>query len=142
MKIIIDADGCPVVGETERIAEKHGIKCIAVSDFCHELKCVYAERVTVDRGRDSADLKIASLAEKGDIAVTQDYGLAALCLAKGAAALDQDGMIYSADNIDALLMSRHTAARIRRSGGRLRGQAKRTSDRDKAFEQALEKMLE
>lgn len=141
MKIIIDADGCPVVRLTEGLAEKYGLKCIAVSDICHELKCVYAETVRVDKGRDSADLKIASLAEKGDIIVTQDYGLAAMCLAKGAAALNQDGMVYSGDNIDSLLMARHTAAKIRRGGGRLKGQAKRTAERDKAFEQALENMI-
>ena len=101
----------------------------------------HAEAVIVDKGRDSADLKIAAIAEKGDIVITQDYGLAAMCLAKGAYALNQDGMCYTVDNIDALLLSRHTAAKIRRSGGRLRGQPKRTAEQDKAFLYTLEKML-
>ena len=141
MKIIIDADGCPVVKKTEACAHRHGLSCIAVCDICHILNLDYAEIITVDKGRDSADLKIASLAEKGDIAVTQDYGLAAMCLAKGAYALNQDGMVYTGDNIDALLLSRHTAAKIRRSGGRLKGQPKRTSEQDRAFTDALEDMI-
>lgn len=141
MKIIIDADGCPVVRETESAAQRHGLSCTAVCDICHMLNLEYAVVITVDKGRDSADLKITSLAAKGDIVVTQDYGLAAMCLAKGAIPLNQDGMVYDSDNIDALLLSRHTAAKIRRSGGRLKGQPKRTKEQDAAFTAALEKLI-
>lgn len=141
MKIIIDADGCPVVREAESCAKDNGLSCIAVCDICHMLKLEYASVITVDKGRDSADLKIAALAEKGDIVVTQDYGLAAMCLARGAEALDQDGLIYNGDNIDALLLSRHTAAKIRRSGGRLKGKPKRTAEQDRVFTEKLNEMI-
>ena len=141
MKIIIDADGCPVVREAESSARKHALGCTAVCDICHMLSLEYAEVITVDKGRDSADLKIASIAVKGDIVVTQDYGLAAMCLAKGASALNQDGMVYDGENIDALLLSRHTAAKIRRSGGKLKGQPKRTKEQDKNFIISLKKLI-
>jgi len=79
--------------------------------------------------------------QKGDIAITQDYGLAAMCLARGAVPISQDGMIYSDSNIDALLMQRHTAKKIRKAGGRLKGPGKRTKEQDIAFEQNLIKLL-
>jgi uncharacterized protein YaiI (UPF0178 family) len=73
----------------------------------------------------------------GDVVVTQDYGLAAMCLARGAAVLNQDGMEYTSDNIDALLSARHTAKRIRNAGGRLKGPRSRTAEQNKTFEAAL-----
>ena len=100
-----------------------------------------AQTLYVEKGSDSADLRIANLAGKGDIVLTQDYGLAALALARGAKALNQNGLIFTADNIDALLLSRHTAARIRRGGGRLKGPPKRTPDMDDAFLGALTRLL-
>ena len=77
----------------------------------------------------------------GDAAVTQDYGLAALCLARGARALDQNGRIYDESNMDALLAMRHVSAKIRRGGGRLRGPRKRTPEQDRAFAQSLRDLL-
>jgi len=79
--------------------------------------------------------------QKGDVVVTQDYGLAAMCLARGAVPISQDGMVYTDDNIDALLMQRHTAKKIRKAGGRLKGPAKRTQEQDKAFENVLKEIL-
>lgn len=141
MKIIIDADGCPVVKSAESAAQKNGLACVAVCDICHVMNCLYAEVITVDKGRDSADLKITAIAAKGDIVVTQDYGLAAMCLARGARCINQDGMEYDENNIDALLLSRHTAAKIRRSGGKLKGQPKRTAEQDRKFADTLESMI-
>ena len=74
--------------------------------------------------------------------ITQDYGLAAMCLARGALPIHQDGKRYTAENIDALLLARHTAKRIRRAGGRLKGPAKRTPEQDSAFEKAFIQLLE
>jgi uncharacterized protein YaiI (UPF0178 family) len=56
--------------------------------------------------------------------------------------LHQDGMEYTNDNIDALLLARHTAKKIRNSGGRLKGHAKRTHAQDEAFETALQQLLD
>jgi len=73
--------------------------------------------------------------------LTQDYGLAAMCLARKAVPVSQDGMVYTADNIDALLLARHTAKKIRMSGGRLKGSPKRTPEQNAAFERKLKELL-
>ena len=141
IKILIDADGCPVVKKVIEISRIYSIKCIIVCDSCHIFKTDYAEIITVDKGADSADFKIANLAVQGDIVVTQDYGLAAMCLAKKAEAVNQDGMIYTEDNIDALLLSRHTAKKIRKGGGRLKGPPPRTAAQDRKFAEIFAEMV-
>lgn len=97
--------------------------------------------MTVSKGADSVDFALVNRLAPGDVVITQDYGLAAMCLAKRAKVLHQDGMRYSPDNIDALLLARHTARKIRQAGGRLRGSAKRKPEQDRAFEEALERLL-
>ena len=93
------------------------------------------------RGADSADLRLVNLLSRGDIAVTQDYGLAALCLARGAETLDQNGRVYTNENIDSLLGMRHISAKARRAGGRMKGPPKREKWQDEAFEKALDELL-
>lgn len=141
MKIIIDADGCPVVDITIRVVEKHGTECVIVCDTSHIFSTEKAKVITVDKGADSADFKVVNMAGEGDIVVTQDYGLAAMCLARKAVPINQDGMIYTADNIEPLLQSRYTAKKIRNAGGRLKGPKKRTAAQDKAFEECIEGMM-
>lgn len=141
MKIIIDADGCPVVDIVLSAAKRKGIKCIIVCDTSHIFQRAYGETITVDKGADSADFKVVNLAENGDIVITQDYGLAAMCLSKKAVPINQDGMIYTSDNIEGLLQSRYTAKKIRNAGGRLKGPSKRTVQQDKSFEEALNKLI-
>jgi len=50
-------------------------------------------------------------------------------------------MVYTDDNIDALLHQRHAAQKFRRGGGRLKGPSKRGAEEDRAFEATLEKIL-
>lgn len=121
MKVYIDADGCPVVHITVKICRQFNLPVTIVCDTSHIFYDEYADVITVGKGSDSADFKIVSLVSKNDIVITHDYGLAAMCLAKCCNVLNQNGMIYSSSNIDALLLSRHTAKKIRNSGGRLRG---------------------
>lgn len=142
MKICIDADGCPVVDETINIAKKHSIECVILCDTSHRIEREAALTIVVDKGADSVDLRLVNMLEKGDIAITQDYGLAALCLGKGAFALNQDGKEYTADNISGLLEFRAMHKKLRRSGGHLKGAPKRTAAQDKAFEDALEKLIQ
>ncbi|MBO4866233.1 MAG: YaiI/YqxD family protein [Ruminococcus sp.] len=141
MRIFIDADGCPVVKLTLEIAKKHDIPVTIVCDTAHEFSEQGAEVITVGKGADSADFALVNLMAKNDIAVTQDYGLAAMCLAKKAFAINQNGLIYDSDNIDSLLMSRHIAKKLKRSGKHLKGPAKRTAENDKDFAAALEKLI-
>ena len=141
MRIFIDADGCPVVRLTLDIAKKHAIPVPIVCDTSHEFTRYEVEVITVDKGADSADFVLVNLMNKGDIAVTQDYGLAAMCLAKKAYAINQNGLVYTSDNIDSLLMSRHISKKLKRSGKHLKGPEKRTIDNDKDFVAALEKLI-
>ncbi len=133
MKIIIDADACPVVDITVGIAKEHGLPCIIVCDNTHSIEKYGAKTIVVDKGADSADCKIANLTEKGDVVVTQDYGLAALILGKGGKALNQNGLIYTESNIDNLLFTRHISKKERMAGNRTKGPQKRTHQNDLDF---------
>lgn len=141
MKIYIDADGCPVVKNTLKIAEKFHIPCVIICDTAHRIECENVETIVVEKGADSVDFRLVNLIQKGDIAITQDYGLAAMCLSKQATVLNQDGREYTNENISGLLEFRAVSKKIRQSGGRLKGMPKRTGDQDKAFEKALENIL-
>lgn len=141
MTILIDADGCPVVDITIMVAKQHKIKCLILCDDAHFFERDGAETITVSKGADSVDFTLVNMVQSGDIVVTQDYGLAAMCLARRAIPINQDGMLYSADNIDALLLQRHTAKKIRMSGGRLKGNPKRSPEQDVAFERKLKEIL-
>ena len=141
MTILIDADGCPVVDITVKIAAAHGIDCIILCDTSHVFEKPGAKTITVSKGNDSVDFAIANMVQAGDIVVTQDYGLAAMCLARRAVSLSQNGMVYTDDNIDALLHERHMSKKIRMAGGRMRGPSKRTAKQNLAFEQALSALL-
>ena len=141
MTVFIDADGCPVVDITVRLTSQAGVECVIICDTAHVFEKAGARTITVCKGNDSADFVLVNMINKGDIVITQDYGLAAMCLAKCAVPVSQDGMLYTNDNIDALLLQRHTAKKIRISGGRLKGPPKRKSEQDKAFELALNELL-
>lgn len=107
----------------------------------HKISAGYSRVVTVDKARDSVDYALMGLLSKEDIVVTQDFGLAAMVLGKGARALNQNGLIYTNDNIDELLYERHVSAKIRRSDGRTKGPSRRSRDDDARFETALLAML-
>lgn len=141
-RILIDADGCPVVDETIKIAKQFGLDCLILCDTSHRIEREDAQTLVFSKGADSVDFALVNLIHPRDVVVTQDYGLAAMCLARSAIVLNQDGMEYTADNIDALLLSRHTAKKIRNSGGRLKGPAKRTAAQDDAFSAALIQLLQ
>lgn len=141
MKLLIDADGCPVVDIAVDEAKKVKIDAIILCDTSHIFTSNYAQVITVEKGADSVDFRLVNLVDAGDIVVTQDYGLAAMCLGKRAIPLSQDGMIYSAENIEALLMQRHISKKIRASGGRTKGLSKRKKYQDESFLLALQKLL-
>lgn len=142
MQIYIDADGCPVVGPTIEIARRHDIPVTIICDTAHEFSWSGVEIITVEKGADSADLALVNLMKKGDIAVTQDYGLAAMCLAKKAYAISQNGLVFNSGNIDSLLMSRHIVKKLKRSNKHLKGPKKRTAENDAAFVRAFEKLID
>ena len=141
MKIFIDADGCPVVDLTVTIAKRNSIECFIICDTAHEFNKDGAQTVVVEKGADSVDFKLVNLVCAGDIVVTQDYGLAAMCLARKAVPLSQNGLVFTDKNIDELLFSRYVSKKIRNAGGRLKGPSKRTAEQDEKFRTALEKLI-
>ena len=143
-KIAIDADGWPVVKLAAGIAKECSVCCTVVCDSAHVFekeRLFGSEVVVVSQGADSVDFYIVNNIRRGDIVVTQDYGLAAMCLAKKATVVNQNGQIYSDDNISGLLESRALGKKIRRSGGRLKGPSKRTVEQDEKFERTLRRLL-
>lgn len=140
-KLYIDADGCPVVGIALKVTSRRHVESFLLCDTAHQLSRRGAETIVVDKGADSADFALVSRLAPGDLVITQDYGLAAMCLTKGARVIDQNGMRYTAENIDGLLAQRAEAAKIRRSGGRLKGPSKRTQEQNEAFLEAFHAMI-
>ena len=122
--------------------KRYGLECTIICDTAHSIQRDGAETIIVDKGADSADFRLVNLVSAGDIAITQDYGLAAMCLSKKAVVLNQDGKRYTEENISGLLEYRAVSAKIRRSGGRTKGMSKRTSQQNTDFEQSLIKIID
>jgi len=143
MQIFVDADACPVVDIVETIAEKYNIKTTLLCDTNHVLYSDYSEVIVVGAGADAVDYKLISLCHRGDIVVSQDYGVAAMALGKAAYAIHQSGRWYTDENIDRMLMERHLNKKARRSSHKnhIKGPKKRTEEDDERFAQSFEKMI-
>lgn len=143
MQIFVDADACPVVDVVETIAEKYHIPVTLLCDTNHVLYSDYSEVIVVGAGADAVDYKLISICHKGDIVVSQDYGVAAMALGKGAYAVHQSGKWYTDENIDRMLMERHFNKKARRSSSKnhIKGTRKRTNEDDERFAQSFEKLV-
>ena len=143
MKIFVDADACPVVDIVEDIATKYNIPVTLLCDTNHVLTSDYSEVIVVGAGADAVDYKLISICHRGDIVVTQDYGVAAMALGKGAYAIHQSGKWYTDENIDQMLMERHLNKKARRASSRnhMKGPRKRTDEDDQRFSESFEKLL-
>ena len=142
MKIFIDADGCPVVNETVALCREYKKECIIICDTSHTIERDGSQTIVVEKGADSADFRLVNMLSKGDIAITQDYALAAMSLSRGARVINQNGLEYTDKNIDSLLMSRFIAKKVRNAGGRLKGPSKRTKEQTESFVKKLREILE
>lgn len=143
MKIFVDADACPVVDIVEEIAEKHNISVTLLCDTNHVMYSDYSRVIVVGAGADAVDYKLISICHKGDIVVSQDYGVAAMALGKGAYAIHQSGKWYTDENIDQMLMERHLNKKARRASQKnhIKGPKKRTAEDDERFAQSFEKLV-
>lgn len=142
MRILIDGDGCPVIDIAISIAREFNIKVIIMCDTSHIFNKDGAETMVFSKGVDSVDFALINNLKKEDIVITQDYGLAAMAINKASYVINQNGMIYSNDNIDKLLYSRHISKKIRKGGGRVKGPKKRNKEDDINFENTLTKICE
>lgn len=143
MQIFVDADACPVVDIVEHVAKKYYIPVTLLCDTNHILQSDYSEVIVVGAGSDAVDYKLISICHKGDIVVSQDYGVAAMALGKGAYAIHQSGKWYTDDNIDQMLMERHLNKKARRSSHKnhMKGPRRRTAEDDERFEESFERLV-
>lgn len=132
-KICIDADGCPVVPESIQVAKELELEVIVFCDTAHLIQIDGVQTVIVSKGADAVDFALVNQIQKGDITITQDYGLAAMVLAKGGYAINQNGLEYTSENIDQLLYARHFNQKVRQAGGRTKGPKKRTKEMNGRF---------
>jgi len=124
MQIYVDADACPVKNTiiSEGINASVPVTLVtSISHFSNARQPPGVETIYVDTGAEAADYRIMKLANRGDIIITQDYGLASLGLAKGCTVLHHKGFTYTSDNIDQLLQTRYLSAMARKSGKRTKG---------------------
>ena len=144
MKIFVDADACPVVGIVEELAKKYKIPVTLLCDTNHVLFSDYSEVIVVGAGSDAVDYKLISICHKGDMVVSQDYGVAAMAFGKGAYAIHQSGKWYTNENIDQMLMERHLNKKARRASQKnhLKGPKKRTKEDDERFSESFEKLIQ
>ena len=143
MEVFIDADACPVVRIAERVAKKYNLKVNLFCDTNHILKSDYSNIIIIGAGADAVDIALINNCHKGDIVITQDYGVAALALGKGAFAIQQSGKIFTENNIDSLLMQRYVCKKQRMSSSKhhIKGPKKRTKEDDINFEINFENLI-
>ncbi|MDK2934735.1 MAG: uncharacterized protein PWP27_2545 [Clostridiales bacterium] len=140
MKILVDADACPVKNIIVKVAKEYNLPVLMFIDTSHILNDGYSEVITVDKGRDSVDIALVNKIEKGDIVVTQDYGVATMSIAKEAHPVSQNGLIYNKKNIDKLLFERFLSQKVRRAGGKTVNPRKRTRTDNQAFENTFRQL--
>ena len=143
-RILVDADACPVVAGVEEMAEKYDLPCKLFCDTNHVLKSSYSQVEVVGAGADAVDFALISQLNEGDVVVTQDYGVAAMALGKGAFGIHQSGIRYTQDNMDQLLLERHLSKKARRASSRHHGKGphKRTAEDDERFEREFRRLLD
>lgn len=142
MKIFIDADGSPVVHIAIEVGRKYDLETILVKNEAHEFKSDYAKIVTVDISPDSADFYIFNKISKGDILISQDFGLFAMVLSKGAICINQNGDLFDNSNIDFILQNRHLSSKLRREQGVYTKFKKREPYMDSLFKNSLEDIIQ
>lgn len=141
--ILVDADACPVVRIVEDIARRFACPVTLLCDTNHILQSETSQVRVIGAGADAVDFALFNLCHTGDVVVTQDYGVAAMALGKGAYAIHQSGRLYTNENIDQLLMERHLAKKARQSSKHhLKGSRKRTREDDERFERAFTQLLQ
>lgn len=141
MNILVDADACPVIDIIEKIAREFSIPVRLYIDTSHILHSDYSKIIQVSKAPDAVDLALINQMEKGDIVVTQDYGVASLVLGKHGYAMNQNGRQYTEANIDRLMFERHLSRQQRKAGKRTGSLKKRTNEDNIRFESAFRRLI-
>jgi uncharacterized protein YaiI (UPF0178 family) len=140
-RILVDGDSCPSRDLIARTGKEKNASVIVYCDMNHIIQEEGYSVKYVDSGFQAVDMVIANEAKAGDIVVTGDYGVAAMALAKGAVPINQNGIIYSDENMNKLLFERHLSQKVRRSGNRVSGPSKRTKEHDEKFYNVFRQLI-
>ena len=142
MKVLVDADACPkrVLQLCLEVGARYELPVWTVASFNHNINSDH--HVIVGNTSQEADIKVVNLAEKGDVVITQDWGLAAMVLGKQARCLSPGGREFRPEDMEFLLEEREIKAKHRRGGGRTKGPKKRTREDDITFEKKLEMIIQ
>lgn len=141
MRIIVDADACPTKQIIETICLEDEIELYFVCDTSHQISSDVAKVIVVDKSNDSADYKIISILKDNDIVVTNDYGLANMCLLKRNYVITFSGLIIDKTNIDGLLHTRYLNQKARLAKVKTKNIKKRTNEDDLTFKTNLKKLI-
>lgn len=143
--LFIDADACPVTREAISIgrANGYGVTLVANStqNFDRHTRREGVDAVQVSGGRDAADFAIVERIKPDDLVVTQDIGVAAMVLGRGAGAISPRGRIFYQSTIDIEMEVRHAEAKHRRAGGRTGGPRPFTDEDREHFSDQLERLI-
>ncbi|ERJ12105.1 YaiI/YqxD family protein [Haloplasma contractile] len=137
MKLLVDADACPVKEQIVKIAKEFQLEVVMFIDTSHIYHDGYSKVITIDKGRDQVDFALINYLNENDIVISQDYGVACMALSKHAFVLNQNGLIYTNENIDGLLQTRYVNQKMRNAGLRTKGPKKRSHEQDIKFEKSL-----
>lgn len=142
MKIYVDADACPVIKIIEQVAREYNIPVTLLCDTNHILTSDYSEVMTIGAGADAVDYALIGLCKKGDIVVSQDYGVAAMAFAKKCYCIHHSGKWYTDDNIDTLLMERYIKKVERKKAkGHLKGHTRKREKDNVNFKESFANMI-
>jgi uncharacterized protein len=143
--LFIDADACPVTREAIDAARSLGLPVTLVANGTQNLgrytRRSGVEAIQVSSGADAADFAVVERLQPGDVVVTQDIGLAAMVLGRGAFALSPRGRVFHLATIDAELLVRHEEKKLRRAGGRHGGPRAFTDEDRERFSEVLGRTL-
>lgn len=142
MKILIDADACPVIDLAIQKGKEKNLEIIIICDSAHTINKEEAKTINVEKGSDSVDFALLKLVEKNDVVITQDFGLAAMVLVKKGKAINQNGFIYTISNIDRLLSERYQNKKMRQNKIKTKGPAKRKEEDNQKFLSNFTALLE
>lgn len=153
--LLIDADACPVTGETLNVARRKNVPVVIVGNSTQNLgrqikrsdpkapnEGFWVSTQSVSVGSDSADFAIIERLSPNDIVVTQDIGLAAMVLGRKAFSIGVRGREYLPETIDMDMEIRHVEKLVRRQGGRTKGPAAFTEEDRVCFQMNLERMVD
>ena len=142
LHIYVDADACPVKDEVIDISTQLSISTIMVASLSHRLEVREGVGVvTVDNSFQEADMAIINRTERGDVVVTDDYGLASLVLGKGGHPISFRGRPFTDRNIAPLLEARHLKAKERRAGLKTRGPRRFSQSDREAFTRGVKALV-